>query len=293
MQDGVSGRVVASRDPEAWAAAIAELLDDGAARSRMAAAGPAAAARFDDDVQAREMLAIYARAAERAAGRPCGGRGGGAVAELILRMRGRRAARPRHAAAATSGGCWSSAAPPPLILGWLLTISLQAACAFVLVVVVIALYQHDRRVGIAAMFALWFVAPGLRRVFGLLTGYVGNDPLSLAPFLATGAIAVLALAQTHIPSRIRGILLHRGRGLRDRPPRRPGHQPVVGGLRRDRLPGRRPGRRARDWASEGCWPRESTLRRVLLYGFPRDRGLRGGPARVRPAPRGTRSGWTP
>ena len=68
VQDGVSGRVVASRDPVAWAAAIAELLGDGAARSRMAAAGPAAAARFDDAVQAREMLAIYARAAQRAAG---------------------------------------------------------------------------------------------------------------------------------------------------------------------------------------------------------------------------------
>ena len=104
------------------------------------------------------------------------------------------------------------------------------------------------------MFALWFVAPGLRRVFGLLTGYVGNDPLSLAPFLATGAIAVLALAQTHIPSRIRRHPAHRGRGLRDRPPRRPGHQPVVGGLRRDRLPGRRPAAPCWDWASEGRWP---------------------------------------
>ena len=63
------------------------------------------------------------------------------------------------------------------------------------------------------MFALWFVAPGLRRVFGLLTGFVGNDPLSLAPFLATGAIAVLAFAQTHVPSRIRRILLTAAAGF--------------------------------------------------------------------------------
>jgi glycosyltransferase involved in cell wall biosynthesis len=68
VQDGVTGRVVASRDPQAWATAARELLADGAARRRMAAAGPAAAARFSDDVHAGEMLAIYARAAQRSAG---------------------------------------------------------------------------------------------------------------------------------------------------------------------------------------------------------------------------------
>ena len=35
---------------------------------------------------------------------------------------------------------------------------------------------------IFALFALWFVAPGLRRVLGAVTGYVGHDPLSIAPF---------------------------------------------------------------------------------------------------------------
>jgi L-malate glycosyltransferase len=63
VQDGVTGRVVASRDPGAWAAAAGALLADPEAMARLAAAGPAAAARFSDDVHASEMLAIYALAA--------------------------------------------------------------------------------------------------------------------------------------------------------------------------------------------------------------------------------------
>jgi O-Antigen ligase len=94
-----------------------------------------------------------------------------------------------------------------LVLGWALTVSLQAACAFVLVVAVVALYQHDRRWGIAALFLLWFLAPGIRRVLGLVTGYVGNDPLSLAPFLATAAIASLELLRYHVPGRIRRVFI--------------------------------------------------------------------------------------
>ena len=97
--------------------------------------------------------------------------------------------------------------PLAIALGWTLSYSLQAGCAFSLVVLVIALYEHDRRWGIAALFALWLLAPGLRRVLGLSTGYVENDPLSLAPFVATGAVAVLELLRVHVPTRIRQILL--------------------------------------------------------------------------------------
>jgi putative inorganic carbon (hco3(-)) transporter len=94
-----------------------------------------------------------------------------------------------------------------LVLGWLVAVSVQAACAFVLVMGVIALYEHDRRWGIAALFVFWFLAPGLRRVFGLMTGYLGQDPLSLAPFLATAAIAGLELQRVQVPTSIRRIFL--------------------------------------------------------------------------------------
>jgi O-antigen ligase len=126
------------------------------------------------------------------------------VAELIWRL------RTRPGAAGRQGDLWwilVVGGGAAVVLGWALTLSLQAACAFVLVVVVLALYQHDRSWGIAALFALWFLVPGLRRILGTITGYVDNDPLSLAPFLATGAVAALELVRFHIPSRIRVVLL--------------------------------------------------------------------------------------
>ena len=177
--------------------------------------------------------------------------------------------RLRGVPAAQRGDLWwilvvgGSAA---LVLGWALTLSVQAAGAFVAVVAVIALHQHDRRWGIAALFALWFLAPFVRRVLGLMTGLVENDPLSLAPFLATGAIAALELIRVPVPSRIRVILLLAAAGF------------AVG------LPmGFVAGPRAAVYAfvaylaglsgavlglSERISIRESTLRRVLLFGLP-------------------------
>jgi len=128
------------------------------------------------------------------------------VAELILRLRA--ASRPgpgsHHGDLVWILVVGGAAA---LVLGWSLTLSLQASCAFVLVVGVIALYQHERQWGIVAMFALWFVAPGIRRILALETGFVDNDPLSLAPFLATSAIAALELVRLHVPSGIRRVFL--------------------------------------------------------------------------------------
>jgi glycosyltransferase involved in cell wall biosynthesis len=61
VHDGVTGRVLPPARPEAWAGAVSELLADRAALGRMGERGPAEAARFRDDVHAREMLAVYER----------------------------------------------------------------------------------------------------------------------------------------------------------------------------------------------------------------------------------------
>ena len=50
--------------------------------------------------------------------------------------------------------------------------------------------------------------PGLRRVLGLITGYVDNDPLSLAPFVATRPSPGSSWCRS-VPSQIRRILLGR------------------------------------------------------------------------------------
>jgi O-antigen ligase len=128
------------------------------------------------------------------------------MSELIWRLRTTSRRRP----GGRGGDLWwllGVGGAGALVLGWALTVSLQVALAFVLVLAVIALHQYDRQWGIAALFALWFLAPGLRRVVGLMTGYIEHDPLSLAPFLATAALAALELVHVHVPHRIRRVLL--------------------------------------------------------------------------------------
>jgi putative inorganic carbon (hco3(-)) transporter len=104
-------------------------------------------------------------------------------------------------------------AVPALSVAVALTYSVQAACALVLVALVVAVYLHDRRAGVVALFAFWFLAPWLRRLFDLMTGYVNTDPLSLAPFLATAAAAGLELTRVALPPRVRRILLAAAAGF--------------------------------------------------------------------------------
>jgi glycosyltransferase involved in cell wall biosynthesis len=61
VQDGVSGRLLPPRRPELWAAAARDLLEDRRTLLRMGEQGPAAAAPFRDEVQARNLLALYER----------------------------------------------------------------------------------------------------------------------------------------------------------------------------------------------------------------------------------------
>lgn len=65
VDDGVSGRVVPARDPEALGEVLAELLHDRKRREKMAkAAGRAAGERFGKDAMVRGTLAVYAELVE-------------------------------------------------------------------------------------------------------------------------------------------------------------------------------------------------------------------------------------
>ena len=64
VEDGVTGRVVPPRQPDALAAALTEVLTDGARREAMGQAGRARfLARFTADRMVDETLAVYAEAA--------------------------------------------------------------------------------------------------------------------------------------------------------------------------------------------------------------------------------------
>ena len=153
-----------------------------------------------------------------------------------------------------------------LFLAATLMVSVQAATAFTLVALVIALHQYNRQWGIMAVFAFWFIAPGLRRVLGMMTGYLESDPLSLAPFLATSAVAGLELLRFHVPTVIRRVLLVAAAGFAIGLPVGLVHGPSSGmyafvayiaGVSAAVL-----------GVGERTSTQESTLRKVLLYGVP-------------------------
>lgn len=84
--------------------------------------------------------------------------------------------------------------------------SLQLACALVLVGAVLVLYRSSRPTGLIALWVLWLAAPGIRRIFGFIDGYVSADPLALAPFVATAGVALLELMRVGLSPRVRSVL---------------------------------------------------------------------------------------
>ncbi len=93
-----------------------------------------------------------------------------------------------------------------VVVGGVTVLSLQAAAAIVLVVGVLALWSRSRVAGVTALWLLWVLTPGLRRVFALVGAYPPADPLSLAPVLATGGIAVLEFARADLSLRARRVV---------------------------------------------------------------------------------------
>jgi glycosyltransferase involved in cell wall biosynthesis len=61
VEDGVTGRVLPPRRPDAWASAAQEMLSDRQRLAHMGIRAREATAKFNDDAHAREMLDIYER----------------------------------------------------------------------------------------------------------------------------------------------------------------------------------------------------------------------------------------
>jgi hypothetical protein len=188
------------------------------------------------------------------------------VAELIWRMRSAGGGPRLGVFRGDLGFILVAGGGAALLVAAALMVSVQVATAVTLVGLVIALHQYNRQWGLIAVFAFWFIAPGLRRVLGLMTGYLESDPLSLAPFLATSAVAGLELLRFHVPTVIRRILLAAAGGF-------------ALGLPVGLVSGTSSGMYAFVaylaavsaavlGVGERTSAQDSTLRRVLLYGIP-------------------------
>lgn len=126
---------------------------------------------------------------------------------LVNNALGRPSARVRNL------GFIALAAVAALATAILTVRSPQVGASAALVGLVVTAYVGHRPTGLVALWALWLLAPGLRRVLGLETGYVGADPLAVAPFAATGLVATLALLQFRLSRQVKLILAAGAVGL--------------------------------------------------------------------------------
>jgi hypothetical protein len=84
--------------------------------------------------------------------------------------------------------------------------SVQMGCALALVILTVGLYSADRTAGVIAVWTIWLLAPLLRRVFFLSDPIEDADPLALAPFVATGAVAAAEALRGSLSKRVRRML---------------------------------------------------------------------------------------
>jgi len=92
------------------------------------------------------------------------------------------------------------------LLAVVTSFSPQASLTLALLALTYGLYRADRRAGMCAMWMVWLLTPGIRRVLGL-SGYLQADPLSIAPVLITVMIAGLEVSRVAIPPLARRVLL--------------------------------------------------------------------------------------
>lgn len=93
------------------------------------------------------------------------------------------------------------------LLGAATVISPQAAASVALLAFLVALRAHSRTAGLLALWSYWLFVPALRRVFDLMAEAPGADPLSLLPFLGTGALALMELRGNRLSRRARRVLV--------------------------------------------------------------------------------------
>ncbi len=100
--------------------------------------------------------------------------------------------------AAREAGWWLLVLVAALATAQLTLLDPRWGCTLALLVLALGVYAHSRRAGLAVIWLTWLLAPGVRRLFGLVGGNGDADPLSLAPFLLTAAVALLELRASRL-----------------------------------------------------------------------------------------------
>jgi hypothetical protein len=87
------------------------------------------------------------------------------------------------------------------VVGVATAVSFQAGLTVVSIALVAAASIRSRRLGLAALWTLWFLAPFLRRVLDLTETTNGPDLLAIAPFVATGIVGLIEYTRRPLSGR--------------------------------------------------------------------------------------------
>ncbi len=83
----------------------------------------------------------------------------------------------------------------------------QLVAATAVLVGVAGAYLRSPAAGLVALWGLWLLAPGNRRMLGLTGPYLSADPMALVPFVATAMVASIELSRrAGLPSGARRLL---------------------------------------------------------------------------------------
>lgn len=98
---------------------------------------------------------------------------------------------------------WAGAIGASVLVAALTLVSPQLGATAALCGLVVGIYIRHPPSALILLWSLWLLAPMLRRIFALLQGTPAADPLSLAPFIATGVIGALELLRSGQSRRVR------------------------------------------------------------------------------------------
>jgi putative inorganic carbon (HCO3(-)) transporter len=115
-------------------------------------------------------------------------------------------ALPRKDAVLREGAWWLLVLIACAVTAQLTLIDARWGCTLALLVLTGGLHLRSRAAGLVCVWAIWLLAPGLRRMLGEATGYSDADPLALAPFLATALVGVLELRRAGLSRGARLVL---------------------------------------------------------------------------------------
>jgi hypothetical protein len=106
----------------------------------------------------------------------------------------------------TPAAWWLVALSSAVVCGFLTLQSIRLATTVVLVGTVVGIHLRSRTAGLISVWLVWLLVPFVRRLMGLSLGFESADPMAVAPFAVTGAVAFIEFRRAELSQRAKLVL---------------------------------------------------------------------------------------